>query len=88
MKTLSIIGIILFSLLLLLTFSTMGEMGDALDELESLGKMAAFGGDDSLTEFTDNVYAIGGAAFLSSIFGLVISIVGVVKAPKNNQQAA
>ncbi len=89
MKTLSIIGIVLFSLALLFTFSVWFD--DALiSGLETLEQLAKEINDSQLSENVDLVWGAYGlmifAGLFGSIFGLVLSIVGVTVSVKQQKK--
>lgn len=85
MKTLSIIGIVFFSLLLLVTLSAVGELSDPLEEMENLSNIATiFDESAGLTDFTDTVWGLGGVSLLANLGGLALSIVGCVTSSKKS----
>lgn len=90
MKTLSIIGIVLFGLLLL---SSLGFAGDLETELELLESLSGYAGlvdaeaGQRMTEFAEAVWGALGALFVAGLYGLALSIVGCVVASKPKDRA-
>ncbi len=89
MKTLSIVGIVLFSLGLLFTFSVWFD--DALiTGLETLEQLAKEINDSQLSENVELIWGACGlmifAGLFGSIFGLVLSIVGVTVSVKQQKK--
>lgn len=83
MKVLSIIGVVLFSLLFLATCEGCAEIMEILEETETIGNFSSILGiGNELTEFTDNIYAFIGISFISCIFGIILSIKGIITSRK------
>ncbi len=84
MKTMSIIGIILFSLLFidLMSIST-AEFASNLEDLETLGTFSStFDLGEELTDFTDSIYELYIVSIISTIFGFLLSCFGLVASRK------
>lgn len=91
MRTLSIIGIALFSFMFILSVSAIGDLSSDLDELEEVGSLASLFSNqlgDALTEFSNAVYGLGGLSMFSNLFGLAFSIVMFVKTGKQKSVKA
>ena len=89
MKTLSFIGIVLFSLMLLASWSTISDLSSDLSDFESLGGWASLLSSDlgdALTEFSGNVYGICGLALISSFAGLILSVIVLIKTCVNKDR--
>ncbi len=85
MKTLSIIGIVLFSLALIFTFSVLSD-DTLIAGLETLEQLAIENKDSQLLETMDSAWAMMGYALFGSVFGLVLSIVGVAVSAKQQKK--
>lgn len=78
MRTMSIIGIILFSLLFIELLCIPTEFTSTLEDLEALGALSStFDLGEELTEFSDSIYGLGGISLISIIFGFALSCVGL-----------
>lgn len=85
MKTLSIIGIVLFGLLTITLWSMAEELEATLDALQTIGGLASlFDAENGLSEFSDTIYGITGCGLIGSLYGVVLSIVGVVRSNRRS----
>lgn len=89
MKTLSIVGIVLFCLALIYTFSVWFD-DTLITGFETLEQLAKEINDSQLSEVVENVLGLCGlmifVALFGSIFGLVLSIVGVTVSVKQQKK--
>ncbi len=83
MKTLSIVGIVLFSLMLIcILFNDTLSTG-----LEMLEQKAATTGSLQLSVIVDTLWGTVGIAFFANIFGLTLSIVGLNVSAKQKKKS-
>ncbi len=82
MKTLSIVGIVLFSLCLIDTLFDV----TMIDGLEMLEQKALETESLQLSEIADRLWGTIGVAVIASIFGLALSIVGVTASIKQTKK--
>lgn len=91
MKVLSIIGIVLFSLFILAFWGCIEDAEmilDGVEKLEGLNQFTSILGidllEDDVSDLAGSAYVLILCELLGSIFGLILSIVGVVSSSNKN----
>ena len=87
MKALSIIGIVLFSFCFILVYAADMELESVLEGIDTLGGLASLFLDteNDTSDFIETIESLEGLCYLSSIFGLILSIVGCTYATKKSK---